>query len=320
MSVPDTTGGGEDADEVCTVDRAQPAVSRPGDLWILGRHHLLCGDATREDSFKHLLDGHRAQMIFTDPPYNVPIDGHASGLGDVRHREFAMASGEMSEAEFTAFLEKIFGRLVKHSIDGSIHFICMDWRHCFELLSAGRRTYAELKALCVWNKTNGGMGSLYRSKHELVFVFKNGGAPHVNNIELGRFGRNRTNVWDYAGMNTFGDGRLEDLATHPTIKPVDMIADAILDCSKRDALVLDCFGGSGTTVIAAEKTGRRAAVMELDAAYVDVAIRRYEKITGERAIHGLTGKTFADVELERAGENNSIDSKDKDGGGNADVN
>jgi len=259
-------------------------------------------------------------MIFTDPPYNVPIEGHVSGLGGVRHREFAMASGEMSEAEFTAFLEQIFGRLVGHSTDGSIHFICMDWRHCFELLSAGRRTYAELKALCVWNKNNGGMGSLYRSKHELVFVFKNGSAPHINNIELGRFGRNRTNVWDYAGMNAFRDGRLEDLATHPTIKPIDMIADAILDCSKRDAIVLDCFGGSGTTLVAAEKTGRRAAVMEIDATYIDVTIRRFEKITGERAVHAVTGMTFADVELERAGEKNSIDSNDGDGGGEADAN
>lgn len=319
MHASDTTdGGGEEADETCDVDRAQPAVSRPGDLWLLDRHRLLCGDATANDSFEHLLDGHRAQMVFTDPPYNVPIEGHVSGLGGVRHREFVMASGEMSEAEFTSFLEQIFGRLVEHSTDGAIHYICMDWRHCFELLSAGRRTYAELKALCVWNKSNGGMGSLYRSKHELVFVFKNGNAHHVNNIELGRFGRNRTNVWDYAGMNTFRDGRLEDLAAHPTVKPVDMIADAILDCSKRDAIVLDCFGGSGTTVIAAEKTARRAAVMEIDAAYVDVTIRRFEKITGERAVHAVSGKTFADVTLERVGEKSSIDSNDD--GGKADAN
>ena len=225
----------------------------------------------------------------------------------------------MGEAEFTAFLEQTFAHLVGHSTAGSIHYVCMDWRHCFELLSAGRRTYSELKALCVWNKTNGGMGSLYRSKHELVFVFKNGSAPHTNNVYLGRFGRNRTNVWDYAGMNTFRDGRLDDLATHPTIKPVEMIADAMLDCSKRDAIVLDCFGGSGTTVIAAEKTGRRAAMMELDPAYVDVAIRRFEKTTGERAVHAVIGKTFADVEFERAGEKRAIDEDDRDGE-KADVN
>src|SRR5260370_12804862 len=262
------TIGGEEADEICDVDRARPVVSRRVDLWNLGRHRLLCGDASSVDSFPLLLEGHKAEMVFIDPPYNVPIDGNVSGLGSVKHREFSMAAGEMSEAEFTAFLEKTLGLLVQHSTDGSIHFICMDWRHLFELHSAGNRTYAELKALCVWAKSNGGMGSLYRSRHELVFVFKNGRAPHVNNIELGRFGRNRTNVWEYPGMNEFHEGRLDDLAMHPTVKPVAMIADAILDCSERNAIVLDCFGGSRTPGIRAWHTRRRARASVRPSPYV----------------------------------------------------
>jgi len=305
--------GGQDGDEFCDVDRAQPTVSQLGDLWLLDEHRLLCGDATESSSFAQLLDGRRAQMVFTDPPYNVPISGNVCGLGKVQHRDFAMASGEMTEAQFIGFLEKNFRLLVQNSKDGSIHFICMDWRHVHELVTAGRNVYTELKALCVWNKTNGGMGAFYRSKHELIFVFKNGTAAHVNNVELGRFGRNRTNVWDYAGVNTFREGRLEDLTAHPTVKPVSMIADAILDCSKRGAIVLDCFGGSGTTLIAAEKTGRRAAVMEIDGAYVDVAIRRYEKATGKRATHAASGMTFADVEHERLGEKNDNNGNDKGG-------
>jgi DNA modification methylase len=306
--------GEQDGDEFHDVDRAQPTVSQLGDLWRLDEHRLLCGDATESSSFAQLLDGRRAQMVFTDPPYNVPISGNVCGLGNVQHRDFVMASGEMTEAYFSGFLEKNFRLLVQNSKEGSIHFICMDWRHVYELVTAGRNVYTELKALCVWNKTNGGMGAFYRSKHELIFVFKNGSAAHVNNVQLGRFGRNRTNVWDYAGVNTFREGRLEDLAAHPTVKPVSMIADAILDCSKRGAIVLDCFGGSGTTLIAAEKTGRRAAVMEIDGAYVDVAIRRYEKATGKRAMHAASGMTFADVEHERLGEKNGNNGNDKGGG------
>lgn len=305
--------GGQDGDEFYDVDRVQPTVSQLGDLWLLDEHRLLCGDATESSSFAQLLDGRRAQMVFTDPPYNVAISGNVCGLGNVQHREFVMASGEMTEAQFSGFLEKNFRLLVQNSKDGSIHFICMDWRHVYELVTAGRNVYTELKALCVWNKTNGGMGAFYRSKHELIFVFKNGTAAHVNNVELGRFGRNRTNVWDYAGVNTFREGRLEDLAAHPTVKPVSMIADAILDCSKRGAIVLDCFGGSGTTLIAAEKTGRRAAVMEIDGAYVDVAIRRYEKATGKRATHAASGMTFADVDHARLGEKNDNNGNDKGG-------
>jgi DNA methylase len=202
--------------------------------------------------------------VFTDPPYNVAIDGNVCGLGRTRHREFAMGSGEMSEAEFATFLQTVFGRLAEHTVDGSIHQVCMDWRHMWEMLAAGRAVYSELKNLCVWNKANAGMGSFYRSKHELIFVWKNGGTGHINNFELGQHGRNRTNVWDYAGVNSLRAGRLEELAMHPTVKPVALVADAIKDCSDRGSLVLDPFCGSGTSLIAAERTGRKARSLEID--------------------------------------------------------
>lgn len=292
----------DQADEVPAVDTSTPAVSRVGDLWLLGEHRLLCADATQAESYGQLLQGEKAQMVFIDPPYNVPIDGHVCGSGTIQHREFLMAAGEMSEAEFTVFLTTAFQHLARHSVDGSIHFVCMDWRHMVELLSAGREVYSELKNLCVWNKDNGGMGSLYRSKHELVFVFKHGSAPHINNVELGRFGRNRTNVWDYAGVNSLHQGRLDDLTMHPTVKPVSLVADTMLDCSQRDGIVLDCFGGSGTTLIAAEKTGRRGYLIELDPLYVDVTIKRFEQLTGAAAIHAATGLTLIQQQSERASE------------------
>ncbi len=289
----------DQADEVPTLDAASAAVSRLGDLWLLGNHRLLCADATQAASFERLLDGARAQMVFSDPPYNVPIDGNVCGTGAIRHREFAMAAGEMSEAEFTGFLKTSFRHLADHSADGSIHFVCMDWRHISELLAAGREIYSELKNVCVWNKSNAGMGSLYRSKHELVFVFKHGNGKHINNVELGRFGRNRTNVWDYPGVNSLHPGRLDDLAMHPTVKPVALVADAIRDCSRRDGIVLDCFGGSGTTLIAAHKTGRRGYLIELDPLYVDVTVKRVEQLTGETAIHAEAGCSFAELKQQR---------------------
>jgi DNA modification methylase len=292
----------EQADEVPAVDGASAAVSRLGDLWLLGKHRLLCADATRAESFDRLLDGASAQMVFTDPPYNVPIDGHVCGSGAIRHREFAMAAGEMSEAQFTDFLTTSFRHLAAHSADGSLHFICMDWRHIAELLAAGRAAYSELKNLCVWNKDNGGLGSLYRSKHELVFLFKHGTGPHINNVELGRFGRNRTNVWDYPGVNSLHQGRLDELAMHPTVKPVALVADAMRDCSRRDGIVLDCFGGSGTTLIAANQTGRRGYLIELDPLYVDVTIERFARLTGEAAIHAASGATFRQIQSERVSE------------------
>jgi DNA modification methylase len=288
----------DDGNRILEIDESASPVSQLGDHWIMGVHHLLCADATQAQSFEQLLGTQKAQMVFIDPPYNVPIDGHVCGLGAIKHREFLMASGEMSEAEYIDFLKTVFGLLTRFSIDGSIHYVCIDWRHCYELTSAGRECY-ELKNLCVWNKDNGGMGSLYRSKHELIFVYKNGHSSHINNIELGRHGRNRTNIWEYPGVNSLREGRMDDLAMHPTVKPVALVADAILDCSKRGGIILDCFAGSGTTLIAAEQTGRLGYIMEIDPRYVDVIVRRYEQTSGNEAIHAPTRATFAQVQSER---------------------
>ena len=288
-----------DAADVVPPPVPGPAVTRSGDLWQIGPHRLICGDATDLETSARLLDGSRAQMVFTDPPYNVKIDGHVSGLGAVKHREFAFASGEMSPAQFTAFLERVFANLVLRAAEGAIHFVCMDWRHLGEVLAAGDRTFTELKNICVWNKTNGGMGSLYRSQHEMVFVFKSGSAPHINNVELGRHGRYRTNVWTYAGANAFGATRDADLAMHPTVKPVALVADAILDCSKRKGIILDVFAGSGTTLVAAERTGRRGYGIELDPIYCDTILRRMSAVARVEARLTATGQTFAEAAAER---------------------
>lgn len=265
------------------------AVARAGDLWLLGRHRLFVGNALECESYLALLEGRRAQMVFIDPPFNVPIQGHVSGLGKAQHSEFVMASGEMSDTEFEQFLRSAFTRLADASADGAIHFVCMDWRGLHTLLKAGD-AYSELKNICCWVKSQGGMGSLYRSQHELVAVFKSGTAPHINNVELGRHGRNRSNVWLMPGMNSFQKGRAEKLAMHPTVKPVALVADAILDCSKRGGLVLDVFAGSGTTLIAAERTGRVCAAMELDPHYADVILRRFCDVTGIEPFNAATGQ------------------------------
>ncbi len=271
------------------------AVSRPGDVWQLGPHRLICGNALEAETYERLLAGAKARMVFTDPPYNVVIDGNVSGLGAIKHREFAMASGEMSREEFIAFLKSAFRHLADFSFDGSIHFICMDWRHMTEMLAAGEAVFSELKNLCVWAKDNGGMGTFYRSRHELVFAFKNGSGAHINSFELGQHGRYRTNVWQYKGVNTLKAGRMDELALHPTVKPVAMIADAIKDVSKRNDVVLDPFGGSGSTLIAAHKTGRRAYLAELDPIYVDRIVRRWEQFAKDDAILAETGETFEQV-------------------------
>lgn len=287
------------------VPAAQPpdcAVSSPGDLWLLEGHRLLCGNALDPVAYETLMAGESAEMVFTDPPYNVPVDGHVCGLGRVRHRDFAMASGEMSPETFQGFLKTVFSHMAANSVDGSIHFTFMDWRHMAEILAAGRAVYSELKNLVVWNKTNGGMGTFYRSKHELTFVWKNGNAPHINNFELGQHGRNRTNVWDYAGVNTMRPGRHDELAMHPTVKPVAMVADAIKDCSRRRSIVLDPFSGSGSTIIAAERTGRRAYAIELDPTYVDVAIRRWQSYTGKSATLAADGRSFDEIDFQLADE------------------
>jgi DNA modification methylase len=280
-------------------------LSKLGDMWLLHCHRLLCGSALDSAVFAALMGEERAATAFIDPPYNVRIDGHAGGLGAIHHRPFPMASGEMDRSQFTAFLGQAFRNLTAFSIDGSIHFVCMDWRHLEELLAAGREAYDELKNICVWVKDNAGMGSFYRSRHELVCVFKHGRNGHRNNIQLGQFGRNRSNVWHYPGANSFAryseEGNL--LALHPTVKPVAMVADAILDCSARDDIVLDAFLGSGTTVIAAERTGRRCHGMELDPAYVDTSVRRWQKLTGGRARHAASGRSFDDLAREAEAAN-----------------
>ena len=275
------------------------AVSRRGDVWLCGRHRVLCGDARDPADYAVLLDDKQVDLIFTDPPYNVPIDGHVCGLGRVRHREFAMGTGEMSKSAFTAFLAETLGAAAKTCRDGAIAFVCMDWRHMGELLAAGAQVFSDLKNLCVWNKTNGGMGTFYRSKHELIFVFKVGDGPHINSFGLGETGRYRTNVWDYAGINSFGAGRDSELAMHPTVKPVALVADAIRDCSKRGDLVLDAFGGSGTTLIAAEQVGRCARLLEYDPAYCDTIVRRWEILTGKHATLMATGERFEDIAEQR---------------------
>jgi len=269
--------------EADAIPAAAPSRCRPGDLWQLGSHRLLCGNALDPATVARLMKGERAQMIFTDPPYNVPIDGHVGGSGAIKHREFAMAAGEMTSAEFTAFLRTAFERLVEASLEGSIHFVCMDWRHMGEILAASAGFYAELKNLIVWAKDNGGMGTFYRSRHELIFAFKNGTAAHINSFELGQHGRYRTNVWSYKGVNTLRSGRMDELALHPTVKPVQMIADAIKDVSRRGGIVLDLFGGSGSTLIAAHKTGRRAYLCELDRVYCDRIIQRWEAYSKDEA-------------------------------------
>ena len=310
----DTDDEEDPADDVPAVADGPP-VTRPGDIWRIGKHRLICGDALDPASYARLLDGAEAQMVFTDPPYNVPIEGHVSGLGKVKHREFAMASGEMTEDQFTAFLATVFQNLAGNSADGAIQFICNDWRHMGEVIAAGGQAYTELKNLCVWSKTNGGMGSLYRSQHELVFVYKVGTAPHINNVELGRHGRYRTNVWTYAGINSFGKDRDAELALHPTVKPVKLVADAILDCSKRGGIVLDAFAGSGTTLIAADRTGRRGYGIELDPHYCDVIVRRLTTAAKVEAIHAETGKTFPEIARGREADAVVDDKSDPTGTG-----
>jgi DNA modification methylase len=290
----------EGEDDVPSLPSAGEVVCREGDHWTLGRHGLVIGDAKDPTVISRLMWGRKAAMIFTDPPYNVKINGHVCGSGKTRHREFVEASGEMSRAEFVSFLSSTLGVAARACKDGAIAYVFMDWRHMGELLEAGAGVFTELKNLCVWAKNNGGMGTFYRSRHELVFVWKVGTAPHTNNFGLGDKGRYRTNVWSNYGVNSFGSDRMEQFEMHPTVKPVALVADAIRDVSHRGEIVLDCFGGSGTTLVAAEMTGRVAKLVELDAGYGDVIIRRYEKLTGAAARLASSGKTFAEVASERA--------------------
>ena len=297
LSVP---GYEQDPDDSFENEDGVEAVSRLGDLWQLGRHRILCGSAIEQKSYSLLLGTKRAGVVFIDPPFNCSIDGNVCGKGSVRHREFPMASGEMSEFEFISFLTSSLKQLVRYSTSGSVTYVCMDWRHMGELLSAGREAYDSLLNVCVWVKNNGGMGSLYRSQHEMVFVFRNGKGQHRNNVKLGKFGRNRTNIWEYPCVNTLSkvseEGNL--LAMHPTVKPVALVADALLDCSARNDIVLDSFLGSGSTLIAAERTGRCCYGIELDPLYVDTAIRRWQRYTGDHAVHATSGKRFLEMASE----------------------
>lgn len=285
----------DDFDESEISQNETPVITKPGDLWILGDHRLMCGNSVLIDDVERLMEGKKADMVFTDPPYNVKVS-NISGIGKDakdKHEEFVMASGEMSEEEFIQFLMDVFTNLVAVSKDGSIHYICMDWKHIYEIITAGRKAYTEFKQLCVWNKDNGGMGAFYRSKHELIFVFKHGTASHTNNFGLGENGRYRTNVWEYAGMGSLANKDRGDLLKmHPTVKPLALVVDAILDCSNRNELILDLFGGSGTTLIAAEKVGRKCCMMEMSPKYCDTIIRRWQNLTGQQAILESTGKTF----------------------------
>jgi DNA modification methylase len=284
-------GTPDPADEIPEIEDG-PAVSQPGDVFVLGRHRLLVGDARDPAAYEQLMQGEVAELGIHDPPYNVRIQGNVGGRGRIKRREFACASGEMDSAEFIAFLKETLGPCAHNSVDGAIHFVFIDWRHVGELIAAGSEVFDDLKNMCVWVKSNAGQGSFYRSQHELVLVFKHGNGAHLNNFGLGAGGRTRSNVWRYAGVNSFRAGRMDELKMHPTVKPVAMIADAMRDCSRRGSIVLDAFAGSGTTIMAAEQIGRRAFCMEIDPRYADVAIRRWQAFTKRDALLESTGQTF----------------------------
>lgn len=295
------------ADALPQIPSSKPPVTHPGDLWLLGENRVLCANTLEESSYVVLMNGKRAAMVLSDPPYNVRIEGNVSGLGRIQHRDFLMGSGETTEAEFVLFLNRVCALFARHSTDGSLHYLFIDWRHISELIAAGKTTYSKLINIAVWVKNMPGMGSFYRSQHELVAIFKSGDGAHRNNVRLGEYGRNRSNVWPYPSINSFGrsgeEGNL--LATHPTVKPVALLADAIMDCTARGDIVLDGFLGSGSTVIAAERTGRRCHAIEIDPLYVDIAVRRWQNYTRDRARHAETGRFFDEMEAEnehQAGE------------------
>ncbi|XBQ17393.1 MAG: DNA methyltransferase [Oceanicaulis sp.] len=293
---------GPDTDDV--VPEEAPAVTRQGDLWLFDdeRHRVLCGDALEQADVARLIDGQAVRMLLTDPPYNVPVKGHVSGLGKAEHGEFAYASGEMDAGQFTQFLKDTLSNGAAHLVDGGLAYVFMDWRHIEEVMAAGRAVFDRFENMCVWTKTNGGMGSLYRSSHELCFIFKSGKASHLNHVQLGRFGRNRTNVWAFAGANAFSKNRDADLADHPTVKPVGMLAEAMLDVTNPDDVVLDLFGGSGSTLLAARRVHRCACLMEYEPGYVDVMIRRWIGRYGSIPVLEETGESYHEVAARREAE------------------
>lgn len=298
-----TSGGASSADPADEVpDCPEDPVTHRGDLWRLGKHRLLCGSTLEPVNWVRLMQGETAAMVFSDMPYNVPIKGHVSGLRKVKHTEFAMASGEMDRAQFTGFAGDSIGNMAAPLKDGGVLTLAMDWKHSPEILAAIEANRLKLLNMCVWNKSNGGMGSLYRSKHELFWIAKKGKASHTNNVELGKHGRYRANVWDYPGVNSFGKSRSQDLADHPTVKPVALVADAIRDVTMPGEIVIDGFIGSGSTILAAERTKRRCYGVEIEPKYVDVALRRWSDMTGQQPILDETGETFAEVAVRRRGE------------------
>jgi DNA modification methylase len=297
LKQPDKTS--DSSDLLPDISRHTPLVTHPGDLWFLGEHQILCGDSREDLSYTTMLKDKVADSVLSDPPYNLKIRGVVSGLGKVKHSDFAMASGELSREEFVGFLTQMLSLFSKHSKDGSIHYLFIDWRHVAEMLAAGKIAYTELKNIGVWVKTAPGMGSFYRSQHELIAIFKSERGAHRNNVELGRYGRNRSNVFmNYQGPSAFGGAGEEGnlLALHPTIKPTALLADLLMDSTARGDIVLDGFLGSGSTVLAAERTGRRCYGIEIDSRYVDVAVRRWQTYTRQRARHAQTGRLFDEIE------------------------
>jgi len=305
----DLGSAASDPDDVPPATPTRP-VTRKGDVWRLGPHRLICGDAQDAQTFQSLMQQKAAAAVFCDPPYNVSARS-IGGRGRVQHEDFAFAAGEMSQPEFQDFLRKTLGNAIAASRPGAVHYACMDWRHVAELIEVGRELYEEMLNLIVWNKTNGGQGSFYRSQHELIGLFRVAGGRYRNNVELGRFGRNRSNVWTYAGVNTFGRERMNDLASHPTVKPTAMVADAILDCTSRGDVVLDPFLGSGTTILAAEKVGRIGFGVEFEPGYVDVAVRRWERTTKLQATLDGQSMTFDEVREDRNGKDSSAPNEER---------
>lgn len=297
--------GGEtdDLDQDAAILVDGPAITQPGDLWLLGQHRLLCGDALERQAWETLMNGAKAQMTFADVPYNIPVRGFVSGLGKVQHREFAMASGEMNRDQFTTFLTNAFGQMAAHSVPGALSYVCLDWRHQGEMIAAGESAFTKLTNMCVWVKPSGSMGSMYRSQYELIYVWKSGRGRHKNNVELGRNGRNRCNIWNYPAISGFRYSEGGDLlADHPTSKPVRLIADAILDCTARGDIIVDPFCGGGSTLIAAQRVGRICHAIEIDPHYSDATLRRYEALTGEEPLLEETGETFTAVMARRSNQ------------------
>jgi DNA modification methylase len=298
---PVTKGAMDPADALPETTTSAP-VSKPGDVWLLGYHRVLCGNSLDVSSFSTLMQDRRANVVITDPPYSL-AGTQVTEPGSIRPKELKMVADEMNNSKSADFLARVFGLLASHSVNGSLHYIFMDWRHMGEILTAGKHAYTELKDVCVWVKDHGGMGSLYRSRHELVFVFQSG-QDLRDNVQPSQAGRCGTNVWNYPGVNscsrTKKEGKL--IEVHPKAAPVSLVADISLDCSARGDIVLDPFLGSGTTLIAAERVGRICHGIELDPGNVDTIVRRWQAFTGLVATHAVSGRSFADLEQEAANE------------------